>query len=334
MSLAEKDLKNLFNRIGGTMLIFLLAFNFLCGGAAVLGEGLTQITYSKAAYVLAELLNAIAYIAAFTIPVWFFLAISKNKRVEPFGLSLVLAEKNTALTSVAMMFLGTSICFAASYVNSLLFPVSEEAADLYFSTEIQGGYALVLMFISTAIVPAFVEELLFRGVVLSSIRPYSEGGAILISSLLFGLMHQTPFQLFYATAIGVVLGIIRVKTGSIWTGVLVHFFNNFLSVIQTYLLEFYDEHTGNLVYIILTLSIILLGFVLGAVFYIKCQKRTDNVETVHIGVYQKTEIQGAKIFFRRENVKIYKAFFAPTMIIFVVLCAMTMISTAFMISGV
>ena len=153
----------------------------------------------------------------------------------------------------------------------------------------------------------------------------------MISSLLFGLMHQTPFQLFYATAIGVILGIIRVRTGSIWTGVLVHFFNNFLSVIQTYLLDRYDEQTGNLIYMILTLSIILLGLGLGSVLYIKSQKNNVGAQ---IGVYQKADFPGTKIFFQREDIKVYKAFFTPTVIIFIVLCAITMVSTAIMIGGV
>lgn len=334
MSQDKKELKNLFNRIGGAMLVFLAAYTLFCGSAAVLSENVTQITYSTDAYVWTELLNAIAYIAAFSIPIWFFLAISKRKTVEPFGLSLTIGEKNTGLLTTAMMFLGTATCFAASYVNSILFPISEEAAEIYFSSDIRGEYVLVLMFISTAIVPAFVEELLFRGMVLSSVLPYSEGGAILVSALLFGLMHQTPFQFFYATAIGVVLGIIRVKTGSIWVGVLVHFCNNFLSVVQTYLLGCYDTYTGNVIYTIITLSVILLALVLGIILYTKTKKR-HGIKTVdQIGFYGKHQ-DASQIFpLNSEEREVYKAFFSPTMILFIIFCGLTMLSTANMIGGV
>ena len=334
MPFDKKELKNLFNRLGGAMLIFLLAFNLFCGGAAAIADGLTQITPSTTVYVLTELLNALAYIAAFTVPVWFFLAISKGKAVESLGLTLSLAKRDTGLTSAAMMFLGTATCFAASYVNSLLFPVSEEAAELYFSSDLRGGYVLILMFISTAIVPAFVEELLFRGVVLSSIRPYSESGAILISALLFGLMHQTPFQLLYATAIGVILGIIRVKTGSIWTGVLVHFCNNFLSVIQTYLLDCYDVYTGNVIYTIITLSISVLGLILGSALYAKKQRNEKKKTVVTVGFFQNNRNNSENLSFHSENKMVLKAFFSPTMIVFIVLCGLSILSTAVLLTGV
>ena len=334
MPFDKKEVQNLFNRLGGAMLIFLLAFDLLCGGAATIAEELTQITSSTIIYVLTELLNSLAYIVAYTVPVWFFLAISKGKAVESFGLTLSLAKRDAGLTSAAMMFLGTATCFAASYVNSLLFPISEEAAELYFSNDIRGGYVLILMFISTAIVPAFVEELLFRGVVLSSIRPYSESGAILISALLFGLMHQTPFQLLYATAIGVILGIIRVKTGSIWTGVLVHFCNNFLSVVQTYLLDCYDVYTGNVVYTIITLSISAVGFVLGGALYTKKQREEKGKNIATIGFFRNDRNIFKKLSLQVENKMIYRAFFSPTMIIFIILCGFSMLSTAILLVGV
>lgn len=315
------------------MLFFLLSFNVLCGGAALIGEAMLAVSEAKSVYVFSEILNSSSYIGAFTVPVWFFLAISKNKSVEPFGLQLALSSTRPTFTASALMFLGTGMCFAASYVNSVLFPVSEEAADIFFAGEIRGGYAVVLMFISTAIVPAFVEELLFRGVVLSSIKPYSESGAVLISALLFGLMHQTPFQVFYATAIGVILGILRIKTESIWTGVLVHFFNNFLSVLQSYLLECYDGRTGEVLYTTITLAVAAIGILLGAALYSLTRKRVAVKEAAQLGVFQSHDTS-CEMDLKPENRMVYKAFWSPTMIIFIVLCGVTMLTTAIAMNGV
>ena len=306
------------------MLMLLLAFNLLCGGAAVLGEGLLSISNTTSMNIVVELLNSVAYIAAFSIPVWFFLVISKKNFVQPFGVSLSLSTETPALISASMMFLGTSACFAASYINSLMFPIAQETSDICFSGTAQAPYVVVLMFISTAIIPAFVEELLFRGVVLSSIRPYSEGGAILISAILFGFMHQTPFQLFYATAIGVILGIIRVQTGSIWIGVLVHFFNNFLSVIQTYLLGCFDDQTGTVIYTILTLSVMALGGLLGAALYMKSasQKKGNTID--RLGFFGRSNRCSSNISFHKEKSRIFKAFFCPAIVAFLSVCALAM----------
>ena len=96
-----------------------------------------------------------------------------------------------------------------------------------------------ISFISTAIVPAFAEELFFRGLLISNIRPYSEKGAIIISALAFGLMHQNLIQTVYATAAGLALGYVYVKTKSLWSVIIIHFANNFVSVVQSYLYYYY-----------------------------------------------------------------------------------------------
>ena len=334
MSFDKRELKNLFNRIGGVMLFFLVVTNVVSGGAYLFGAWFTINNSSVSAEVTAELLNALAYAVSFLLPVGFFYAISKKKQTEPVGLSLESSEEMPVLATLAVVFLGSSACLASSYVNSILFPVSDRAYDIYFAQELGGGYSLVLMFISVAIIPAFVEELLFRGVILSNIRPYSESDAVLISAILFGLMHQAPYQLFYTTAVGVILGVIRVKTGSIWMGVLVHFFNNFYSILQSYLLERYDASTGETLYMILTMSVILVGAILGAVLYgvHMCRKRPKAIET--IGFFQRPALQVGTAVRKQENVAIYKAFFCPTIIAFIVISALTMITMAIELNGV
>ncbi len=334
MTAYKRELGNLFNRIGGMMLFFLLTTNILCGGAYLLGEELQALSGARSVYVLSELLNAGAYAVAFLLPVWFFLAISKNKPIEPFGLQLGFSSKCPTLSTVAMIFLGTGACFATSYANSMLFPISEEVSEAFFTSEIRGNYAIALMFISSAIIPALVEELLFRGTILSSIRPYSESGAVLISALLFGLMHQTPYQLFYTTALGVILGILRVKTGSIWAGVLVHFFNNLLSVIQSYLLERFDERTGEVLYIAITLMVAVGGILLGSVLYYVSRKKVAPKTLTELGIFRSNKDECAEMVLVREKRIVYSAFWSPTIIIYIVICVSTMLTLAIEMGGV
>ena len=44
--------------------------------------------------------------------------------------------------------------------------------------------------LATAVVPLFVEEFLFRGVILSQFRKYGDVFAVIASALLFGLLHR------------------------------------------------------------------------------------------------------------------------------------------------
>jgi membrane protease YdiL (CAAX protease family) len=46
------------------------------------------------------------------------------------------------------------------------------------------------------------EELLFRGILLRALRDYGDGICILVSGLLFGLLHANVYQIFYAFALG------------------------------------------------------------------------------------------------------------------------------------
>ena len=89
---------------------------------------------------------------------------------------------------------------------------------------------LFLFFISLSIGAPIVEELIFRGYILDSIRSnHSETFAIISSGVLFGFMHWDPIFGFFdlyqtgATAIGGFLyAWLRIKTGSLWPSIICH----------------------------------------------------------------------------------------------------------------
>jgi membrane protease YdiL (CAAX protease family) len=77
----------------------------------------------------------------------------------------------------------------------------------------------------------FAEELLFRGLIYG----YVEGRigprtAWAISSLLFALAHAEPAHITLVLPIGILLGWVRMRSGSLWPGVVAHAANNMLVV--------------------------------------------------------------------------------------------------------
>ena len=86
----------------------------------------------------------------------------------------------------------------------------------------------------TAVLPAFCEEILHRGILLHGIQPIGYRKAIVISSVLFGLMHMSITKVFYAAILGLVIGFLVVMTKSIWVGIILHFTNNALNVYLSY----------------------------------------------------------------------------------------------------
>ena len=76
---------------------------------------------------------------------------------------------------------------------------------------------------------AVSEELLFRGVILTGLRPLGRGGAILVSALLFTVMHGLLLPNYFVA--GVVLGLAATATGSILIPISIHLFHNVASLL-------------------------------------------------------------------------------------------------------
>jgi membrane protease YdiL (CAAX protease family) len=87
--------------------------------------------------------------------------------------------------------------------------------------ELTLAQALVL----TVLVGPLTEELLFRGALFASLfRRWGAAAALLVPSLLWGLTHL-QYELWYGASIagsGVVLAVIRWKSGSLWLPFLLH----------------------------------------------------------------------------------------------------------------
>ena len=113
-----------------------------------------------------------------------------------------------------------------------ILPMPEFLQDV-FNSMLANEY-IVISIILVGIIPAFVEEMFFRGVILSGFKDnYSRKKAIIISSLLFGIIHLNPWQFVTAFIIGIISAWICLQTNSILPSIYIHLFNNILSVLVT-----------------------------------------------------------------------------------------------------
>lgn len=124
-------------------------------------------------------------------------------------------------------------------------------------------------FFLTACLPGLCEEILHRGLILNGCKKegYTRYGLI-CSSILFGLLHLNILQFFYATILGFCMGLAVLATDSIWTGVICHFTNNFLSVYFSYDTGLPIQRIYNYLFdkIINLPPLVLIGFCAGAMF--------------------------------------------------------------------
>lgn len=149
--------------------------------------------------------------------------------------------------SFAIFPAGYGLAIACSLITTLigrLIPSDSPVSDSFTTAQNalsanDPASAALLVFHAVVFAPIF-EEFWFRGMVLHTLKPYGNGFAIFVSSLLFGLTHANLGQFLYTTAIGVVLGYVAVQTGSIIPTMIMHaMFNSIGSI--TSLLMMSDE---------------------------------------------------------------------------------------------
>lgn len=87
----------------------------------------------------------------------------------------------------------------------------------------------------TVLLAPFVEEVIFRGLLLSRLRGFGTRFSVVVTALLFALYHCNFLQMPYAFVCGLLLGYLAVWSGSVWYPVIVHTLINGWSVAATLL---------------------------------------------------------------------------------------------------
>ena len=136
-------------------------------------------------------------------------------------------------SGLSMALIVSVMAISAAFVTepvSMLLPEMSEARKIAMEQMLKGPVWIVL--ISVSVFAPFFEEWLCRGIILRGLlKKMKPGWAIVISALIFGLIHMNLWQAIPAFIIGVVLGYVYYKTGSLKLTMLMHCVNNTLSVI-------------------------------------------------------------------------------------------------------
>ncbi len=141
--------------------------------------------------------------------------------VTPVRRQLGLIRASVHGWGYAALLLGALACAAVGEGLSMLVPVQMIDAS---GLRAQMTWADGVLFVGClAIVPGFVEELLFRGYLQRRLlQRWRPGPAIAVSTLLFALAHFDPKHMVFAAALGLWLGVVAWRTGSIWPAVFCH----------------------------------------------------------------------------------------------------------------
>lgn len=179
---------------------------------------------------LSMLLGAVG---ALTLP---FLIAAANIKIPSCNALPFKAVPAATVLSALGVCLGVSVVgmYANMALDNLLYAVG---LNFYSPMEIPptNPVALAFYIINSVAIPAVLEEAAFRGVVLQSLRRFGDSFALVVSSVLFALAHPNPVSMPNAFLLGLAIGYFVLFTGSLHTGMIIHFVNNALSLLVSQL---------------------------------------------------------------------------------------------------
>jgi len=128
-----------------------------------------------------------------------------------------LTSKALLLDFIGGWFIIVFLMFAGSTASI------NDMAGLNASTDLSEFFSLIIILILFAIAVPIVEELLFRGLLLDTLtETYGSWTSIFISSAIFAVLHVYPLSIVNAFWGGMIYGYLRIRTNSLWPGILLH----------------------------------------------------------------------------------------------------------------
>jgi membrane protease YdiL (CAAX protease family) len=112
-------------------------------------------------------------------------------------------------------------------MQELVFPVPASYIEgfraIHRALAPRGPFDALVSLAVIAILPGICEELVLRGMLLPAlVRPLTPAGAVVGSAALFAAIHDDRYRFLFTLSIGLVLGLLRLRSASLWPSVTAH----------------------------------------------------------------------------------------------------------------
>ena len=171
--------------------------------------------------------------------------ISQGSILVPFGLYCVVMRKNPFkvirlkkinVLSIFMAFLAAVFSYpVVIFLNLVSMMFVENAVAEIIPTVLQQGLLSGLLLM--ALLPAVVEETIFRGTLYNTYSKQNPLAGVFLSALLFGLMHMNFNQVPYAIYVGIIAALLMEACDSILAPMILHFTMNGSSLVLAFLTD-------------------------------------------------------------------------------------------------
>lgn len=286
----KKNDKKILKTMGNWFGLSIISFTVLAVVAGLV-IGLLSGFFSKLDLLYSDDNVSMAYqiiASIFFILIPFVVAYVVLKKKKIAGI-LPLGTTYNTKAAISLTMLCVPLMIFSTFAINFISTIIQETLGITFTTGVEdpkiiGAEGIFIAVLSTAVLPAILEEVVVRGIVMQPLRRFGDKFAIVASALIFGIMHGNMVQIPYTIVAGLFMGYLAIATGSLWPSIILHFINNFYSVA---LLAAYDNVGDNagMVVTVLFLALFVLSGILGGLIYfpmnykVPLKKGVDTLKT-------------------------------------------------------
>ena len=175
---------------------------------------------SSVSPILSEIMYYLAFVASLCL---FFVLARRGGEIS--RLPKITTDKEGALLTLPLVAPALLSVIGISFLTSYLLSLAGKTGG----TVLQGDF--LGLFLLHALIPAALEELVFRYVPMTLIAPHSKKSAVVISALLFAFVHCDPFEIPYALFAGFLYIIADLALDSVLPSIVLHLANNTVAIL-------------------------------------------------------------------------------------------------------
>lgn len=171
-----------------------------------------------------RIIQAVSSIVLILLPAIIYILITKGKFKEVLRLNKLSIKQIIITITIAIICIPLSMCL--SVIGVMFFRNNIGA----FMTDVSTSTPLIVMVLLMAVMPAIIEEISLRGVVLWGYNGQSKVKAALFTGVFFGILHLDGHQFLGAAVLGFIMAYVVRITNSIFSSIIIHFIVNASSV--------------------------------------------------------------------------------------------------------
>ena len=172
-----------------------------------------------------RVIQAVSSIVLILLPAIIYILVTKGKFKQVLRLNKLSLKQIMITIIIAIICIPLTMCL--SFIGGMFF---KNNIGVYI-TSIATSTPLIVMLLLVAVMPAIIEEISLRGVVLWGYNGQSKVKAALFTGVFFGILHLDGHQFLAAAVLGFIMAYVVRVTNSIFSSMIIHFIVNGSSVI-------------------------------------------------------------------------------------------------------